>query len=337
MCAVGVFCLLGSGGAAGASMEESEDSLWPTPRQIELLTERIMEEHCLRYGFDQQQRKLFRERFAKIIPAFMEKHRKTMEPVVMDVLVQHVSGEIPKAEQMAEWSQKALPVLEEGLREWDAVYQSMQPHLRRDQRKRWGGDHWMFKMGVKLAEAKLRSYARGRFDPAEWHTPTPGPHQRSDEILSQAKDAGMSTTPPPSLLGGIIGSIGASRAPGPMTGSPGRAKSVPPSEAYVPLDRWQGYTQQFIKRHQLDEGQKTAAMSILKEMRTRAKKYGDGRAAERARLKKLHGKASGADRAAAKAELDALEGPLRELFEEFRTRLNELLTESQRELIAPAG
>jgi len=333
---VGVICLTANAETAGAAAEEPEDSLWPTPRQIELLTERIMEEHCLRYGFDQQQRKLFRERFAKIVPALMGKHRKAMEPVLMDVLVQHVSGEIPKAEQMAEWSQKVLPVVKEGMQEWDAVYQSMQPHLRRDQRKRWGRDHFMFKMGFNLAEAKLRDFARGNFDPSKWHDIMPGPHQRADEVLSQAKDAGMNTTPPPSLLGSAVGGVGAGRPPGPMAGAPGRTKSVRPSEAYVPLDRWQGYTQTFIKRHQLDEGQKTSAMAILREMRTRAKKYGDGRAAERARLKKLHGKSSGADRAAAKAELDRLEGPLRELFEEFRTRLNQLLTESQRELIAPA-
>ncbi|MBN1344781.1 MAG: hypothetical protein JXQ73_18960, partial [Phycisphaerae bacterium] len=180
------------------------------------------------------------------------------------------------------------------------------------QRTEWGRTHFLAKVGFALAESKLRSFAEGRFDPREWHSPFPGPHQKTNEIVEQGNQAGLDTTPPPHLLSSIAGAIGVDGAAAPTAaGSPSRrGERAVDAPDYLPLDEWESYTKTFIKRFQLDEGQKTSATAILKEMRGRAEIYRRGHATER----------------------EAMATPLRELFDEFRSRLDGLLTESQRQL-----
>jgi hypothetical protein len=115
---------------------------------------------------------------------------------------------------------------------------------------------------------------------------------------------------------------------GTSDGSPDR------QDGYAPLDKWQSHTQRFIKRYGLDEGQKTAAMSILKETRSRAKAYERSHKKELGRLRKAVRKAKGQVKSRRLAELAEVDAPLQEIYEELQTRLDNLLTVSQRELTA---
>jgi hypothetical protein len=237
---------------------------------------------------------------------------------------------------MADWSKQALPVAREGMDEADAVYRTMRPTLRPEQTARWDRDHFTFRLGYALAEAKLRSFAQGRFDPREWRTPLPGPHQTEAEIMQGARKSGFYVFPlgvgPANLPGAAA--EGASQTPskGGGTVQVGRSADTGrgPDETYVPLDQWENYTKKFIARRQLDEGQRTSAMTIMKEMRERALGYRNAHRDDYARLQKASAHGKGEAAADLKAELAELDRPLQELFKEFRDRLDQLLTESQR-------
>lgn len=333
---------LAVGATAVASEGDASAGIWPTPRMIDLFAQRILEEHALRYGFDQKQRDRFQKRLSSFIPAFLEKHRTEIEPLVNDVILQHLSGKIPTTQKVTGWGRTALPILQEAMDAWDGAYREMRPHLRPEQRTRWGRDHFKFKLGYALAEGKLRSYAQGKFQAREWHQMLPGPYQEEREVMAAAKREGLDTDLPPDLASPVITQMDHGALTHPPTGPPRLGQSAarqhgPSRQQALPLDKWEGYTKQFIRRYELDEGQSTSAMAILEEMRARAVAYRDRRGPEIARLQAQLRQARGEARSRLRAALQELERPIGTMFDEFRDRLDGLLRESQRELTRPGG
>ncbi len=319
-----------------ASADEAEHTYWPTSDQIGMIVDQSVAGSVRIYGLDGHQREVFRKRSKTALVAFAEKHKQALEPVFAEVLAHRIAGKVPTTQRVAGWSQKLLPVAQDFQAEWDAGYRRMLSHLRPEQRAKWRRDYAVFKVGCAMGTAKLRGWAQGGFRQAEWSKPFPGPHLGPDNVLAQAKKEGVDTTPSSSVMGPVVD---LRNRPSPATLAPGnrlssRIQSTPSNDGYVPLDRWQSYTKQFVKRYHLDEGQATAAMAILKEMRQRADNYRRGHGKEFARLgKELHA-SKGDERERVRAELVALEGPLQALFDELRDRLDNLLDESQR---APSG
>ncbi len=98
-------------------------------------------------------------------------------------------------------------------------------------------------------------------------------------------------------------------------------------EEYVEVrlpDEWELYVQQFTKRCELTSTQANAAMSILKDLRTRAvqiEQFNKDRIAAAEQIK---------DPAARRARLKELRAPISRLFDELKKRLDGLLTAAQR-------
>jgi hypothetical protein len=315
--------------------EPDEGGLWPTPRMIQVFAERVINDLASRYGLDDTQKSRLRDRLSKWIPQTFERHRARLQPVLNEVIEQHLSGRVPTTQQMADWSSKALPAAREVMEGADETYKAMRPYLRPDQVNRWGRDQFQFRLGFTLGEAKLRSWAEGRFEAREWHAPLPGPHQGEERIRQQAAQAGLQTQPPPEpVIYSLPGAMGqAARVAPPMIGSdPGRRNTGATPEAYLPLDQWESHARRFIAQHQLDEGQKTSVMAILKEVQGRARAYRRSHRHDYDRLEKILRQSKGDDIEGARADLAALDGPLREQFEEFCRRLDGLLTDAQRRL-----
>jgi hypothetical protein len=337
-----LICLLGcvAGFCTGQEPQE-EDGLWPTPRMIQLITERVVNDMSLRYGLDEQQKALLKEQAAKRVPQFMEKHQAVMKRLLNEVVGQNILGQAPTVQQMADWSKRALPVAREGMDEVEGIYRTMRPLLRPEQAARWGRDHFTFRLGYSLGEAKLRSFAEGRFDPREWRTPLPGPHQSEQDIMQGARKAGFYVFPlgvgPANLPGAAAGEV--SQTPTAPRAGVGARRSADvgkgEDETYVPPDQWESYTKKFIAQRQLDEGQRIAAVSIMKEMRQRATDYRKAHRSDYARLQQALTRGEGGPTADVKAELSDLDRPVQDLFKEFRDRLDQLLTESQRRLEFP--
>lgn len=319
----------------GARAEEQTTQILSlSPRLTQLLVERMINDVTGRYGLDESQRALFKEEVVKRVPAFLDKHRPVLEPVLNEVLEQYISGRVPTTQQAADWGGKMLSAVQEATEQVDATFRTMRPHLRPEQLAHWGRDQFQFRLGCTLAEAKLRSYAAGHFDPSEWGMLLPGPHQGEQEIFQQARRAGLSTTPPQSLFspwgaGGLSTSGPAFQRSGNQAGRSGPNPPAPAVESVEP-DQWEAYLHKFIIAHRLDEGQKTSAAAVLRDVQERAHTHRQRHAPEYARLARALVPASDQEVPRLKADLATLDAPIREMFEEFKSRLDQLLGESQR-------
>jgi len=323
--------------AAIASEPAAEQGIWPTRRMWEKAVDVMVDDVAPGYQFDSNQSSLLKDWLRRTAVPRLEAMRGTVEPLVGDMIVEYSRGQVPTTQRVVDLSQRLLPFWHELGATWDEGYKYMLPHLRPDQRTQWRKAYFVFKIGYDMAEAKIRSLSHGNYDPREFYSELPGPHRGPTAIKEMAQKAGISTEPPPEAQRTMIGEIGTSpgrRAPSFVSEIPAPQPSLPvivSAERTVPLDQWQGYLKDFIIRHRLDEGQKTSATAILKETRDRAFEYRKSREREFVQLEELLRAPETASRADLRVELATLEQPIQELFDEFRSRLDQLLTEEQRQ------
>ena len=97
------------------------------------------------------------------------------------------------------------------------------------------------------------------------------------------------------------------------------------------LSGWQRYTDRFIRRHRLDEAQKTAALAILDDLQTRRQQHETVVADTIARIQERIASVSDAsEQAEAEKQLAEVQAPVREMASELHRRLDTLLTDAQR-------
>ena len=100
-----------------------------------------------------------------------------------------------------------------------------------------------------------------------------------------------------------------------------------PASVYVPSprheDRWERYVEDFIRKYQLDPGQRDAAHSYLRGLKRRAADHRASKAKEfKAVQKRLNDSFASGDlkkRAAAGREERTLNGPIADLFKELES------------------
>jgi len=115
----------------------------------------------------------------------------------------------------------------------------------------------------------------------------------------------------------------------PSRDRPSKTKENAPPAQPATLGPWEKYVRDFIPRHGLTPAQEAAALSILKELQTRAAHFRKANAARIAEAERI------ADAKARQKRLDDLNKPLDRLFEELKERLGGLLTATQRDAAKP--
>jgi hypothetical protein len=300
---------------------------WLSKSVLDRIADRIGDEASERYGLDESQRAYIRDRGKKIFTTFFTQHRGTLDPLVTDVMALSVERKVPTTQWVVDRATEMKPVLQALEKEMDAAYRDLYVRLRPNQRDKLRKDYLVLKLGCALTRGKLRTWSSGGFNQQEWYKPFITPFDKQQKIVQEGKVAGLKVQSPPEVSAAAEARIGSQHQsllddPKEQTDDAGRK--------YVPLSRWQSYTKQFIRRHKLNEGQKTSAMAILKETEERASAYRKSHAKELSRLNKSIRNAKGESKLRLQAKLDDLESPLREMFEEFQTRLNELLETKQR-------
>jgi len=109
-----------------------------------------------------------------------------------------------------------------------------------------------------------------------------------------------------------------------LTRPQGQPERTSPAAPAPPVHPWDAYLKTFIAKYELDDGQRTAAESILRDAKERE-------ATIRGHQVDARNKAQSLVDSQAKAEaLKQLDAPINELFSELKTRLKALLTATQR-------
>jgi len=313
---------------------------WPPKRLIEAGLRRLIRETTKRYELDAKQAAVLERQFMTRWPAFLEKHRSVLQRLINEYLEVVIVGDPPTREQVARWAKALRPVVEASTAELDGTYEEVRKILRPEQIKSWDRDRKSFMSGKKFAEVELGKLARGQFNPKHWRTPWPKPPMdaRIPVVEPSADPAApdVAGTADRAKSGRRANRFRTRRAdaPGPPrhgdSGLPRSEGTIDTKQPTRPLDTWESYVKQFIKRHSLDAGQANAAMAILKELRSQGKAYETKHAAEIERLARAVSAAEPAARPKLQAQLNELRQPINDLFDELRSRLDDLLTGAQR-------
>ena len=268
-----------------------------------------------RYRLDEKQEKRLRSLMAWESMSFFMKHAPHMIEQGREVLETRGRAEPFTPEQVARWSKNGRPMLLDWQERLSSISESMLPHLRPDQVKTIRQDLQSWDGRVSELSDKMKHWEQGEWSPEDWGLD-------ADPIHAQARAGSRPDRPAPQQP-----PLAAGKAPPkPQDGKPDPLFQVAQNET-----EWERYVRQFIGRYKLDNSQSTTALSILDQLRDRAVQMREGRADTLARLDELILGTKDAGRKAGyvKDRADVL-SPIRTLFDELKSRLDNLLTDAQR-------
>jgi hypothetical protein len=309
---------------------------WPTEKIIHLALQRILREVTLECQLTPEEAGVFQKELVSRWPAFARKYRPLLQPVVNEFLEVTISGDPPTKEQVTHWAQVFEPVVRAARSEIDATSQSVRKILRPAQVKLWDEYHSRLWKQYGSVEGELRKLAQGQFDPRTWQVVWSKPP--AEARLPVGVSVSPTTRPAGAPTDGRYSGQPRGAVAPVRTGSEHSTADggIPGSRRPTrPLDAWEQYVRQFIDRYKLDPGQANAAMSVLKDLQRRSAEYRLKHRQEIERLERLLAAADAEARPGIQRKLDDLLAPANRLFDELRSRLDGLLTESQRSGAAP--
>ncbi len=314
-------------------------------RILNLAMDRIADGMVNHYGLDDDQlyqtRELFRDRF----PSWVMDNR----PQIITLMNQYMEGimgeEPPTPEQVADWAQRARPLVEEFEVLFRDTADEMRVYMTDEQRTILDGEMAVFDVAMDHMQGKLQVWEQGGYD---WTTEWPRSdefekadrqrrEQVSDEALrakAEALGREFDDEDGPGAAGGpgAAPDGGDEVEPTPRPNAPG--ESAAPG---APKDEWEQYTEQFIQRYQLNEAQRNAAYKILEKMQDRRNVYLRRKLHVIEGLEKRVASAEGEERERVRGQYERLMAPLDRYFDMLKDRLDRLPTREQRADAARRG
>ena len=301
---------------------------WPTDMMISRFIDRLVEDDLANtYGLDAEQtentRALLKERF----PRWLKAQRAELMQVTNEYIEALLGGEPPDVEQVAEWAQRVLPLLDSLADEVEGTAEQMRSYMTEGQQVVMDGQLAAFRVGMNAATQRLGTWSEGGFDrETDWfRDPRFEAKQKERERrvhaeMEAAKREAMGLPPEPS-------GAAATGAPRPSTTRP--ATATAPAQ-----DDWTRYVEEFVRRYQLNEDQKASAYKFLKAAHEQRERY-LRRPAVRARIdeaeRKLKEATSDEQRVAANLAGVELSRPLERMFKTLKERLETIPTRAQRQ------
>lgn len=289
--------------------------LWPSPRLIELMITRWAEEAATEYELDEDQREKVRESTLKRWSDFAAEHEFELQPLLNEFLEMRLGLDPPEKDRVQAWAERALPVFEQMQAELQKTTDDFRSVMRPEQRARLEIEVFKRRTGLQLAENKLRHWSQGNIQPDElWEPLRETRRERRERRQARLAEAER------------IAESGAEPS------GQNKEKAKLPDQIAVELDLWSRYVQGFIAHYELDEAQRTTALSCLSELQERAAAHREAHRDEIAKLETLIAKPDkrDEDQAALKEQLAKLYGPIDAMFQELRARLDATLTTEQR-------
>jgi len=286
------------------------EGLWPSPKLLNLLLQRWAEEACEEYDMDADQRAKVREATVKRFESFLTENRSQIQPLANEFIEMRMDLEPPSKERVQAWADRVLPMLEKGRDQIRENNDEFRKVLRPMQRAKFEVDALQMSAGMAIAEQKLKVWKGGEFDKDVFWEPSPaGRRQRREESHNRRSEHEQTIVP--------------------------ESPPAPVDQVVAELDRWEKYVADFVQMFNLDEGQRTAALSCLSELKERAVAHRDRRREDIARLEYRieHKTATDVPLDDLKKQLNELYGPIDDMFRELQARLEQIPTAEQRAAI----
>lgn len=283
------------------------DGLWPSPRLLKLMLERWAEEACEEYDLDAEQRAAVRKQTVDDWTEFLTQNRPQLQPLANEFIEMRMELQPPPPERVKDWSSRTLPVFEKARDQINHSHDEFRKVLRPMQRVKFEVDALKMSAGLAIAEQKLKQWKEGEVDKDVFWEPLPADREARREERRRRRaerEAAAEAT----------------------------AAEAPVDQIAVELGRWEKYVADFVAMFRLDDGQRTAALSCLAELKERAFAHRDRRREDIAELERQIESFTGADAALEdlKKRLAELYGPIDEMFSELKSRLDGIPTTEQR-------
>jgi hypothetical protein len=314
---------------------------WPTEKMIDYGIDRITDQMAQDYLFDEDQlwqtRELIKERF----PDWLQENRRNIQPLVNEWVEMNMAGMPPTKDEVADWAQRALPMFDEFREKVELTSQDMRDYMTDEQQVLLDGQIAAMNVGMNYVEQRMAVWAEGGWD---WETEWPRSkifreHERAriarlESEAQAAQNQALGIDEMPAEGGGAESYAAVSDVENPRRAV---EQKPTPEPAGDPLnkDDWVRYTQDFIRRYQLDEAQRNRAMTILESLQQQRDRYLK-RNAER--IKYLERQMAAADtaeeRESVQAAIARVQSTVERYFDQLKERLNTLPSRKQRALAA---
>ncbi|RJP32732.1 MAG: hypothetical protein C4547_13530 [Phycisphaerales bacterium] len=289
---------------------------------IELMTRRWADEVRQRYGLDDRQQAAWADGMADRWTRFSRQYRERMAPIVNQFIEMRLDMKPPTADEVRAFAEKAGPAFDLFRAELVAGGQELRDLLKPGQRARFDTDMMGMTAALETARKKLDLWQSGEFNERDFWDPP-----RSERDRRRAEQNAAQTAE------GAAGDAAGGGRPGDGGNIAPAAADSPPDQIEIELDNWQKYVERFIRTYKLDDPQTAAAHSILKELRERAIGHRDAHRQEIEDLERRIARHDGTPEELSELEtrIADLYGPIDQLFEQLKSRLDGIPTQGQRD------
>jgi len=284
------------------------EGLWPSNKLMNLMLTRWADQISRKYDLEESQQAKVRQAVVERWGTFLNENRSTIQPLANEFVEMRMELEPPAKEQVQAWAQRAMPVFVQFRQQVNQGTSEFREILNPLQRAEFELEALQFGVGMQVAEHKLKQWQKGEFEKVEFWEPTGAERrQRRAERRRRRMEQARKT---------------AESAP----------QSQETDQIALELKAWDKYVKEFIRIYKLDEGQRTAVLSVLSELKGRALAHRDRHRNDIVRLERRIETFTGAeeDLADLKKQLTELYGPIDDLFKELRRRIEQIPTATQR-------
>jgi len=283
-------------------VEAPAEGLWPSTKLMNSMLARWAEEMGEQFELNESQREKVREGVRDRWSSFLQDNRSKIQPIVNEFIEMRMELKPPDKDRVREWADRATPVFDmfrEEIREGQDEFREI---LTPMQRAKFEVEAMKFGMGLGMAEQKLKQWREGTFEANEFWEPMGRDRRRRRGNRDRTRET---------------------------TEVAEQGASDPVGEE---LRGWEKYVADFIVNYKLDDGQKTTALSCLSELKDRADAHRNSRKEEISKLEERiqDPSKSPEELADIKKQLTELYGPIDEMFQELKRRLEAIPSAQQR-------
>lgn len=299
-----------------ATVPPPSEGLWPSPKLMNALLGRWADSVSEEFKLDEAQRGQVREAATRRWSEFFTNHRAIIQPIANDFLELRMELEPPAKEDVQAWAKRAAPVFDEFRNQFAEAQNDFRKVLHPMQRARFELEALQFGAGLQFAEQRMKRWESGEFDPMEFWEPTRSHPEARKERWAERRERREER-----------------RRHWAERESQANADDAPETDQIaLELTSWEKYVAEFIRSYDLDEGQRTAALSCLQEMKERATAHRERRREDILELEKRIRANSGVPEELERIKklLVELYGPVDEMFKELQKRMEAIPTALQR-------
>lgn len=306
----------------------ADGAFWPTQRMLDGFFHRVVEDMARDYAFDEDQRERTLELLREHITDFLNRNRSEIQALMARYFEAALNDEPPRPEEVADWAQRVLPLIQDFRESVDGMAGQMHEFLTDDQIAILEGNRAAFHTGLDFATNRMQVWAAGGYDPqTEWHRSAgarEAERQRRAAIRQEMAAQRQAA----------IDRVRQEQGPAPAVeaaAQPSATRAPAPSATQPTGDEWERYVEDFIRRYALNPDQKQQAYRFLRQQQSERDRYLKRREREMQRLLEEWRTASSAEQVArAEADYARFTRPIDELFERLKSRLEQIPTRAQR-------